>query len=244
MATTDIQGVTTATTAFVAPAPKGPLNVAVGVTSVAGFAGRFGKAAINTPLGEAVSLFFANGGRKAFVVRVPAGSPPTVADYGDPAADTGIYSLDRVKILNLLCLPAVSDDTALFDLYPSAAAYCEQRRSMLLVGLPLNASMADAQNWMRFPGATIHSRNVAAYYPSLLVSDGSGAVSRPVSCVGAVAGVFARTDSTRGVWRAATGSEANIAGVVGLAGRLTAQQVSASAPPGLTACECSPAPGR
>ena len=216
-----IQGVPTSITAFVAPAPQGPLNSPIEIASVVDFEQSFGGIAAAGALGSAVSLFFANGGSSARVVRVNAGTPPSIADYGDPVAGTGIYSLDTVEILNLLCLPAVSDHPPLYAIYAVAAAYCEKRRALLLLDLPRNSSVADAQHWMATTGAGIRSRNAAAYYPGLLVPGAGGGGPAPVSCAGAVAGVFAREDTTRGVWRAPAGTGATIAGALGLERDLT-----------------------
>ena len=222
MAQTSIQGVATSITAFVAPAPEGPMGTPVGIANVAEFEQQFGSVAAG-PLGAAMSLFFANGGTKAFVVRVAASVPPAVSDYGDPAAGTGMYSLDLVEILNLLCLPSAADDSNLAGLYPLAAAYCERRQALLLVGLPRTSSVADAQNWLRTTGSTIRSRNVATYYPGLIAGGGA---PTPVSCLGAVAGVFARNDAVRGVWHAPAGTAATIMGAVGLQQDLTDSEMA------------------
>ena len=226
MAVSDIKGVATSTTAFVGPTPQGPLNTPVALASVADFERSFGSVDAAGVLGSSVSLFFANGGTSAYVVRVPLGTPPGIADYGDATAGTGIYSLDAVEILNLVCLPAAAHDPALFPVYPLAASYCEKLKALLLVDLPQNSSVADAQNWMATAGATIRSRNVAAYYPSLIVPAASGGAPTPVPCAGAVAGVFARNDTTRGVWRAPAGTDATILGIVGLATDLTDPQAA------------------
>jgi uncharacterized protein len=225
MTAPEIKGATTSTTAFVGPAPQGPLGTPVALASVADFESKFGSIAAG-PLGGAVSLFFANGGTSAIGVRVPTGTPPDIFDYGDPTDGTGIYSLDAVEILNLVCLPAATDDPTLFALYPPVAAYCEKRRAMLLVNLPANSSVADGQNWIATTGATIRSRNVAAYYPALVVADAGGGGPTPVSCAGAVAGVFARSDATRGVWHAPAGIQTTINGALGLAHDLTAAEAS------------------
>ena len=59
--------------------------------------------------------------------------------------------------------------------------------------------------------------NAAIYYPWVLQTDSlqAGAVRAFPPC-GFVAGVFARTDATRGVWKAPAGSDASVNGAVGL----------------------------
>jgi phage tail sheath protein FI len=223
MAPTSIQGVATSITAFVAPAPEGPTGTPIRVANIAEFEQQFGSVAAGT-LGAAMSLFFANGGTTALVVRVPAREPTAVSDYGDPAAGSGLYSLDTVETFNLLCLPSAADDSNLAGLYQLAAAYCEKRQALLLADLPRTSSVADAQNWLRTTGSTIRSRNVATYYPGLIAGDAPPA---PISGLGAVAGVFARNDAVRGVWHAPAGTSATIVGAVGLQQDLTDSETAA-----------------
>ena len=64
------------------------------------------------------------------------------------------------------------------------------------------------------------ARNAAIYFPRIKQSDPQlgGQVDTFVPC-GTIAGVMARTDAQRGVWKAPAGLDATLAGVVGLAGR-------------------------
>jgi hypothetical protein len=52
-------------------------------------------------LGRSVSLFFANGGTSAYVVRAATRVPGSIAGYGDPAGAADLYSLDVVETFNL-----------------------------------------------------------------------------------------------------------------------------------------------
>jgi phage tail sheath protein FI len=63
----------------------------------------------------------------------------------------------------------------------------------------------------------LSARNAALYFPRLLEADPAhqGRMDRVVPC-GAVAGIFARTDAQRGVWKAPAGPEAAILGIAGL----------------------------
>jgi len=62
------------------------------------------------------------------------------------------------------------------------------------------------------------ARNAALYFPRLRESDPppGGAISA-IPCSGAVAGVIARNDTDRGVWKAPAGTSADIHGTLGLA---------------------------
>src|SRR5205085_8143882 len=54
----------------------------------------------------------------------------------------------------------------------------------------------------------------AVYYPWLRIADPlNGGALRSVAPSGTIAGVYARTDATRGVWKAPAGTEASLVGV-------------------------------
>src|SRR5207244_5825785 len=62
---------------------------------------------------------------------------------------------------------------------------------------------------------TVERENASAFFPDLLVATQDGPVT--ASPAGAIAGVIARTDRSRGLWKAPAGLEAAIAGTVGVA---------------------------
>lgn len=66
----------------------------------------------------------------------------------------------------------------------------------------------------------VETRNAACYWPRVRVADGTRE-GRAIDPGGSIAGLMARTDSTRGVWKAPAGLEATIRGVVGLERRMT-----------------------
>ena len=67
--TREIAGVPTSTAAFVGFAPDGPIDEPVEIGSLLDYQAQFGKVSATNPLSSAVEDFFANGGRKAIVVR-------------------------------------------------------------------------------------------------------------------------------------------------------------------------------
>jgi phage tail sheath protein FI len=86
-----ITGVATSIAAFVGWAPSGPTDRAELVLSWSDFDRKFGGLDARSLLGYAVSQFFANGGQRAYIVRlVAAASSP--ANANDPAA--GAATLD------------------------------------------------------------------------------------------------------------------------------------------------------
>jgi phage tail sheath protein FI len=98
-------------------------------------------------------------------------------------------------------------------------AYAERRRAFTILDLPANVStIGEARNWIN---GTPKSANAAAYYPKILVADPASGNVRPFGNSGAIAGVYARTDGQRGVWKAPAGTEATILGAAGLEQSIT-----------------------
>lgn len=131
---------------------------------------------------------------------------------GDRAKFEGIYALDKVDLFNLLCLSGVTDPKIL----SFAAAYCEERRSFIIVdsqeGLTPNGMYTEITTNL----LSIKTDHGAIYYPWVLLPDplNSGAIaSFPPS--GTIAGLYAREDSNRGVWKAPAGTETTLTGVQG-----------------------------
>jgi len=114
----------------------------------------------------------------------------------------------------LLCIPpylAGGDmDVAVVT---EAAGYCEKHRAMLLVDPP-TAWRTPQQAIDGKPGIGTTSKNAALFFPRVLQPDplkeNRDEVFAPS---GTVAGVMARTDATRGVWKAPAGLEATLTGV-------------------------------
>jgi hypothetical protein len=130
--------------------------------------------------------------------------------------------LAKADIFNLLCIPPYKADGS--DVEPAvfdwAASVCAARRALLLVDPPSSwTTVGAAVDGFRAEADQLGGRspNAAVYFPRLqqpnpLRDDGMESF---VPC-GAVAGVMARIDATRGVWKAPAGLEAGLRGVRGL----------------------------
>lgn len=142
-----------------------------------------------------------------------------------PSSGTGgVYLLDHVDLFNLLCVPGEIVTSTLSTL----EQYCEGATGG---HPPLRAFLiADAD-----PGITDYSKlstgpqipgkNAAFYFPWIKAPDplnqgGTG----PFPPCGFVAGIYARTDGSRGVWKAAAGTDATVTGVIGPAVPLNDQE--------------------
>ena len=144
----------------------------------------------------------------------------TPTDYlNAPEAKTGIYALEKTDLFNLLCLPPPAFDRDISsEIWRDAARYCERRRAMLMVDPPLSwKSTADAlgSSATGVAASGTKSANAAVYFPRLLQPNplAGNRLEAFVPC-GAVAGVVARTDTRRGIWKAPAGKEARLVDVV------------------------------
>lgn len=138
---------------------------------------------------------------------------------GDEAQKTGLYALDQVEIFNLLCIPPFyfMKDEKFYtsELLPTAAAYCEKRRAMLLIDPPVGwTSVEKAKKGIEEIYERTFSKNAAIFFPRLYQPNPlfDDQMQQFAPC-GAVAGVFARTDRQQGVWKAAAGVSATLMGV-------------------------------
>ncbi len=137
----------------------------------------------------------------------------------------GLHLLEDVDIFNLLCIPSFRvDDTPetsiddLVAMYDDAYNMCEKKRAFLIVD-PLvrwnnkDKVVDDFKNTFPKP----KKKNAAIFFPRIICPD-KGNENRPRSYppCGAIAGIMARTDIERGIWKAPAGLNASLSGVVGL----------------------------
>ncbi len=160
--------------------------------------------------------------------------PLTTKDdfLGSSSAKTGLNALEKADLFNLLCIPPDSRLPGRTDLpsglHADALAYCVRRRALFIVDPPSSwsnrqALLSDARS--QFDGLGLagpDARNAALYYPRVQKTDPKrqGQVDTFVAC-GMVAGIMARTDTARGVWKAPAGLDATLSGTSGLEVNLT-----------------------
>jgi phage tail sheath protein FI len=171
---------------------------------------------------------------------MPVGAAPIT---GNLAAKTGIYALEDVDLVNILCLPRVADLSAtnMNAVYSEATTYIAGRRGFLLIDIPeLTATLDAMQTWLS-QNDSLRSRDAAVYFPRTFVPDPvNGNRLRSIATSGTVAGLFARTDATRGVWKAPAGTEARLENVQSLAYLLTDLQNGALNPLGVNCLRTFP----
>ncbi|MEI7537332.1 MAG: phage tail sheath subtilisin-like domain-containing protein [Comamonadaceae bacterium] len=143
------------------------------------------------------------------------------------AGKQGMYALEKVDLFNLLCIPPFSatadvDKTS----WDAAIDYAVKRRAMVLVDPPYNTSgwsnAASVTAANAIASVAARNANAALFFPRLTVANPLKE-NRPEAFApcGAVAGVMARTDSARGVWKSPAGLDATLRGVLGLDVNLT-----------------------
>jgi phage tail sheath protein FI len=199
-----ISAVPTAVAAFVDAFHAGPLEEPVRCTGYPSFEAEFGPSA-------SVRQFFENGGLSAWLVRAH-----------DPKA--GVEALAKVDLFNILCLPGAADlkPPDMYAAYAAALACCERRRAFLIVDIPKNADTPGAVHAWLERNAGLRHRNAAIYFPRTLVSDPfDPGQPREIGASGAIAGLYARIDAARGVWKAPAGTEARLYGVEDFAYQLS-----------------------
>lgn len=158
----------------------------------------------------------------------------------------GIYALLQTDLFNLLCLPPFATDGDMDPVVLTAAGkLCEDRRAMLLVDAPSGwRTTAQAVAGIA-AGVGTTSKNAAIYFPRLKQPNPlrENQLEEFAPC-GAVAGVMARTDAARGVWKAPAGQEASLAGVPALSVSLTDAENGQLNPLGVNCIRAFPLVGR
>jgi phage tail sheath protein FI len=160
------------------------------------------------------------------------------------ATKSGLYALEKVDLFNLLCIPPHGEEDVEDTLIGDAAAYCERRRAVLIVDPPRDWNdKSDAVSGVAAIGTS--SNHAALYFPRLRAPNPLhySQIEDFAPC-GAVAGIIARTDAQRGVWKAPAGLDATIAGAPALSVPLTDAENGELNPLGVNCLRAMPAAGR
>ncbi|MFF2625365.1 phage tail sheath family protein [Kitasatospora griseola] len=169
-------------------------------------------------LAEAVYAFFANGGGACYVVVVPYKIPLTSADLvGNEQNGSGLLGLEQVaEPVSMVAVPSLwtmagpankadkFDDKNAADLMKTVVAHCVKMKNRLAI-LDAPPDGRTDEKLLAFAGTLGTTDPDAAfttlYHPWVWVP-GIDGVNRPVPPCGHVAGVWARTDAERGVFKA------------------------------------------
>ncbi len=238
-----IQAVGTSTAAFVGVAPdaKAPRDRAIACNNWSQFVNNFasGDAPQSTPLSHAVYGFFLNGGTRCYVVAIDAGKP-----LKGGKKRTGLDLLDAIDEISIVAAPGYTDVAS----YDALLEHCENNEDRVAildsvesaeditqlteVGRASAGSGEGAQ-----PSGGLRPRQSqrgfgAFYYPWITVRDPfDSAQNVNVAPSGHLAGIWARSDATRGVHKAPANE--TIRGALDVSHTLTRQEQAVLNPVGV-----------
>jgi len=143
----------------------------------------------------------------------------------DPALEAtrgGIWMLDHAGLFNLLCIPPLTRTTDVGQVtWDAAITYAHDRRAMVIVDAP-DGLTKPSQMLAALAGVATPNENAAIYFPRLRAPDPLRENRlETFAPSGVVAGIYARTDAQRGVWKAPAGLDATLVGVSELVTKLT-----------------------
>jgi phage tail sheath protein FI len=189
----------------------------------------------NAPLPEADADPFGDATSTPFSGDGDDGQGVTQEDIIDPAHEAGqrgLWLFDQVDLFNLMVVPPLDRATDVpAAVWNRAAEYCADRRAVLIVDAPA-AWHTTAEVIGRLSEAVDATDSAAIYFPRILAPDPlDESRMQTFAPSGAIAGVIARTDAARGVWKSPAGVEATINGASGIslggeAGQLGEQEIS------------------
>lgn len=169
------------------------------------------------------------------------------AILGDPDAKTGLYGLEDADLFNILSVPLAAKlpGPQMTAVVSEALTYCQRRRAFMILDVPARIdTMQEIRDWID-DNAGFRHRNAATYFPRLLIPDPENDfLPRSVGASGTIAGIYARTDSTRGVWKAPAGLDARLRGVSELDFKMTDAENGSINPIGVNAIRVFPVHGQ
>jgi hypothetical protein len=154
------------------------------------------------------------------VIAIQAGSDGDSIINEQPYIDA-LSLLDNKQDVSLLCVPGIASPS----LFGEMVNYCDNRplSDCFFIGdMPQDYdTVEEAQGFVG--GVSPKNSYGAVYMPWLNMNDPTGASSQPIAVPpsGFVAGMYAKTDARRGVWKAPAGTAAAVAGATGLIANLT-----------------------
>ena len=180
------------------------------------------------------------------------GTPITDAQVSDPSLSAtrgGMWMLEHADIFNLLVIPPFRTDTDVGNAtWQAAATYAKARRAMLIVDSPAgwnDVTDVTPTNVDAVIAPDDALTNAAIYFPRIVAPDPQRENRlTPFAPGGAVAGVMARTDAQRGIWKAPAGLDATITGASALTVVLTDGENGQLNPRGINSLRSFPVFGR
>jgi hypothetical protein len=160
-------------------------------------------------------------GAKSYVLNRGLDSPVLNAEDYSP-----VFEIIRRKVdqFNLLILPRDREHTPgnVAALWAPASELCKKKKAFLLIDAPdvwQNVQQAVSTGTGDYGINALRQGIVrdqsAVFFPKLKMAEGGKTLA--IGPVGAIAGLMARVDAERGVWKSPAGKEATIKGISGIA---------------------------
>lgn len=201
-----IEGVSTSTVGFIGMAENGEEDEPTLITNWGQFVDKFGRYSVQKPyLAPAVYGFFANGGGRCYVVKVKNNSED--GDYvgtdEGPGQRKGLQCFKEVDEVNIVCIPGITSDTV----QKAMITHCENMKDRFCIldsekDADMDAIKAQKEKVISGKGYS------AIYYPWIKVAietmknDKVELIQDDVPPSGCIAGIYARSDTERGVHKA------------------------------------------
>ena len=236
-----INGVAINTTVFIGMTQSGSVDDRLPITSFSEFEQRFGtRSPIVLPdgrrqtnyLAHAVSGFFANGGRRLYVVKIAATTLTAYAEALNRVGklpDVGIVALPGYSAL------AAKEYSQLNQLLQRHAEAWHNR--MILLDVPV---AADTQQLLAIR-QSLNSSYLALYTPWCLIREGRVKQATAIPPSGFIAGIYTRVDTARGVYKAPANEL--VQGIAGFERNITEQEQSQLNPQGINVLRSFPGKG-
>ncbi len=207
--TKPLEMVGTSTVAFIGESSVGPVNEAVFITNWSQFVKTFGDFQNSEHLAHALYGFFNNGGGRAFVLNVGTDEADgdakkekggggkagryLGADRG-PGARTGLKAFEEIDDINIVCAPGQTDPV----IWDAVLSHCENMRYRFAI---LDCPEVIEKGGVNKLVKPRDSKYGSYYFPWVQVYDPyKGNIFQPPS--GYMAGIYARSDTERGVHKA------------------------------------------
>lgn len=210
----------TSVTAFVGKATKGPVGKAKLVKNFDDYKRIYGKIdSEDDAMGLSVQAFFRNGGKSAYICRLVGKSfgAPSVSDF------TAFYDniLRKIRDVSIILLPGEcwNKDGTGNPIISATLTHCEMMKNRIVIidpppDLELNQKITVKR--LALPSSSFS----VLYYPWLKITNPfykaktnpNSAKTLLIAPSSFAAGIWARFDGTRGVWKAPAGIEASLVG--------------------------------
>lgn len=202
-----IEGVSTSTAGFVGMAEKGETDKPTLITSWGQFVDNFGKYTAKRPyLAPSIYGFFANGGGRCYVVRVAddADDAAYIGTDEGPEKRTGLQAFNEIDEVNFISIPGITSSAV----QKAMITHCETLKDRFCILDPIEDADISAIQTQK-NDVVSEGGYAALYYPWIKVPiesrDNKGKLKLIQDFVppsGYVAGIYARSDTEKGVHKA------------------------------------------